>query len=193
MKSHIVNVLDLELSCYSNGEFPPGERQEIIEFGLTTVDLKKLAIVQSLSFPVIPTMSRISPYCTELTGWTEAKLRKQGTPFAEVLRRFESKHGAQNRLMVTDSNDELDTIRAQCALMKLPCPFGGGYLNVSTVLALLTGDLRNVSLPEKLNLFGLEFEGNLHSGKDDSRNIARLLLAVREKAEIKFVAFGARP
>lgn len=191
MKSHIVNVLDLELSCYPNDEFPLGERKEIIEFGLTTVDLKKLAIVQSLSFPVIPTMSRISPYCTELTGWTEAKLRKQGTPFAEVLRRFESKHGAQNRLLVTDSNDELDTVRAQCALMGLPCPFGGGYLNVSTMLSVLTGDFRNVALSEKLNLLGLEFEGVLHSGKDDSRNIARLLLAIRERAQFNFVAPGA--
>jgi inhibitor of KinA sporulation pathway (predicted exonuclease) len=191
MKSHIVNVLDLELSCYPDDEFPPGERKEIIEFGLTTVDLKKLAIVQSLSFPVIPTMSRISPYCTELTGWTEAKLRKQGAPFAEVLRRFESKYGAHNRLLITDSSDELDTVRAQCALMGLACPFGGGYLNVSTVMSVLTGDLRNLSLPEKLKLFGLEFEGNLHSGKDDSRNIARLLLAIREKAQIKFAAPGA--
>jgi inhibitor of KinA sporulation pathway (predicted exonuclease) len=191
MKSHIVNVVDLELSCYPNDEFPLGERKEIIELGLTTVNLKTLAIVQSLSFPVIPTMSNISPYCTELTGWTEAKLRKQGTPFAEVMRRLESKHGAQNRLLVTDSNDELDTIRAQCALMGLPCPFGGGYLNLSTMLSVLTGDLRNVSLSEKLNLFGLEFEGVLHRGKDDSRNIARLLLAIREKAEIKFVAPGA--
>jgi len=182
MKSHILNVLDLELSCYPGNKFPEGERREVIEFGLTTVDLKALKIVQSWSLPIIPTMSKISPYCTELTGWTEAKLRKQGMPFAEALRRFESKHGAQNRLLVTDSNSELDAIRDQCTLMGLDCPFGGGYLNVSTMLSVLTGDLRNISLPEKLALFGLSFEGSLHSGKDDSRNIARLLLAIREKA-----------
>lgn len=188
MKSHILNVLDLELSCYPDGVFPAGERQEIIEFGITFVNLETSAIQQSLSFPIIPTMSKISPYCTELTGWTEAKLRKQGMPFARALQLFEKKYGAKNRLLVTDSEDELDTVRAQCELLGLPCPFGGGYLNVSALISILTGDLRNLSLPEKLALFGLSFEGSLHSGKDDSYNIARLLLAAREKGKISLVA-----
>ncbi|MDZ4834001.1 MAG: 3'-5' exonuclease [Candidatus Melainabacteria bacterium] len=185
MKSNILNVLDLELSCYPNDSFPAGERKEIIEFGLTTVDLSKLTIVQSFSFPIIPTMSTISPYCTELTGWTEAKLKRQGMSFAEALRRIEGKHGGKNRTVVTDSDKELDAVRDQCQLMGLPCPFGSGYFNVSTMIAVLTGELRNLSLPEKLALFKLEFEGALHSGKDDSRNIARLFLAVATKGRIE--------
>lgn len=185
MKSNILNVLDLELSCYPDDVFPAGERKEIIEFGLTTVDLTKLTILQSFSLPVIPTMSKISPYCTELTGWTEAKLRRQGMPFEEALRRIEKKYGGKNRTVVTDSDKELEAVRAQCQLMGLPCPFGSGYLNVSTVIAVLTGELRNLSLPEKLALFGLDFDGSLHSGKDDSRNIARLLIAVAERGRIQ--------
>jgi inhibitor of KinA sporulation pathway (predicted exonuclease) len=184
MKSNILNVLDLELSCYPGDEFPVGERKEIIEFGLTTVDLRSLTIVQSFSFPIVPTMSKISPYCTELTGWTEEKLRRQGMPFAKALKRLEAKHGAKNRTVVTDSDNELEAVRAQCQLMELPCPFGNGFFNVSTAIAVLTGELRNLSLPEKLALFQLEFEGSLHSGKDDSRNIARLLIAVATRGRI---------
>lgn len=184
MKSHILNVLDLELSCYPDNIFPDGESQEIIEFGLTTVDIKARRIVQSLSLPVIPTMSKISPYCTELTGWTEAKLRRQGMPYAEALRRLSTKHGARNRTLVTDSDNELATIRAQCEKLGLACPFGNGYINVSTVLSVLTGETRTLSLSEKLALLGLDFQGVLHSGKDDSFNNARLLLAIVERSNL---------
>ncbi len=184
MKSHILNVLDLELSCYPDNVFPDGERQEIIEFGLTTVDIRARQIVQSLSLPIIPTMSKISSYCTELTGWTEAKLRRQGMPFSEALRRLSTKHGARNRTLVTDADNELETIRIQCQLLGLACPFGNGYINVSTILSLLTGETRNLSLPEKLALFGLDFQGALHSGKDDSFNNARLLLTIVERCNL---------
>lgn len=185
MKSNILNVLDLELSCYPDDKFPAGEQKEIIEFGITTVDLSKLTILQSFSLPIIPTMSSISPYCTELTGWTEAKLKRQGMPFSEALRRIEKKYGGKNRTVVTDSDKELDAVRAQCQLMGLPCPFGSGYFNVSTFIAVLTGELRNLSLPEKLALFQLEFDGSLHSGKDDSRNIARLLIEMATRGRIQ--------
>jgi inhibitor of KinA sporulation pathway (predicted exonuclease) len=68
MKNHIANVIDLEMSCYPGGVFPDGERQEIIEIGLTTVDLMTRRIITTRSLPIIPTMSSISPFCTELTA-----------------------------------------------------------------------------------------------------------------------------
>jgi len=77
MKNHIANVLDLELSCYPGGIFPADERQEIIEIGLTTVDLARMKVLKVRSIPIIPTMSSISPFCTELTGWTEEALKRQ--------------------------------------------------------------------------------------------------------------------
>ncbi len=182
MKSNILNVVDLELSCYPDAIFPDGQRQEIIEIGLTTVDIRSRKILRSLSLPIIPSKSKISSFCTELTGWTEAKLKRQGMPFSEALRRLSEKYGAKNRTLITDSDDELGTIRAQCELFGLECPFDSGYINVSAVLSLLSGETRNLSLPDKLALFGLEFQGVQHSGKDDSLNIARLLLAIVERS-----------
>ena len=102
MKNHIANVLDLELSCYPGGVFPPDERQEIIEIGLTTVDLARMKILKVRSIPIIPTMSSISPFCTELTGWTEEALKRQGCEFTEAVRRLTEKYGSRNRLLVSD-------------------------------------------------------------------------------------------
>lgn len=187
MKSLIVNVLDLELTCWPDGKVPPGQRKEIIEAGLTTIDLSSLTIGKSLSFPVIPTMSEVSPFCTELTDWTEAKLKRQGMTMKELVRRLATKHGAKNRVLVTDSGSEAETFRTQCELMGIDYPFGNETHNVSTMFSMLTKRFENLSLKEKLRLLGLEFEGRPHSGVDDSRNIARLLIAVIQRGSFQLV------
>lgn len=178
MKNHIANVLDLELSCYPSGIFPADERQEIIEFGLTTIDLRTMRIIKTVSLPVVPTMSSISPFCTELTGWTEAALRKQGVSFAQAVRWLTEKNGSRNRLLVTDSAGDRRAVEMQCAIAGVMAPFGDHELNVSVLYSMVTGDFRNVKLEEKLRRVGLAFEGRPHRADNDSRNIARLLAAL---------------
>jgi len=177
---NLVNVLDTELTCYADGVFPEGEKQEIIHFGLTTVDLRSLQIVRTVSIPVIPVMSTVTPFCTELTGWTLAKLKKQGVSYAEACRRIVAKHGSVSRLLVTDSNGDVTSIKEQCALMGVDYPFGEDHLNVSTLFSLIIGQKENLGLVQKLALLGLSFEGLQHRADVDSLNIARLLVKLLE-------------
>lgn len=181
MRFNVVNVLDTERTCYENGVFPPGQREEVIEFGLCMVDVAARKIIKTVSIPVIPTMSQVSPYCTALTGWTQEKLRRQGVPFPEAIRRLAEKYGARNRLLVTDSNTETRCTREQCDLLGIEFPFGDARLNVSTMFALLACQRRNVGLEQMARMVGLELEGTLHRGSDDARNIARIFLKVLEK------------
>lgn len=58
----------------------------------------------------------------------------------------------------------------------LSCSFSSHRLNVSILFALATGKDINLGLEAMLAEFGMELEGRLHSGADDSRNIARVLL-----------------
>ena len=44
------------------------------------------------------------------------------------------------------------------------------------MVALFTGNDINLGLEQMLAMYNLQFEGKLHSGIDDSRNIARLFL-----------------
>lgn len=191
MKSHIANVIDLELSCYPGDRFPEGERKEIIEIGLTIVDLRTLTILKTHSFPIVPTMSKISPYCTELTGWTEAKLRKQGMEYARAIKLLADKHGFRNRVLVTDHSGECGALQQQCQLMGIESPLGDEQLNISTVIAMASGVLENLSLDEKLALFGLKFEGPKHRGANDSLNIARLLVAAFTR--VRTLGLGLEP
>lgn len=181
MKTHLANVLDLELSCYPDGKFPDDERQEIIEVGLTTVDLHKMEIVAVRSIPVIPTMSSISPFCTELTGWTQAALNKQGVPFEEAVRRLVEKYGSKNRLLVTDSAGDRKFFDWQCAMFGKSSPFGDYEQNVSVLFSIYTEIFQNVSLDDKLEKLGLKFEGRRHRADSDSMNIARLLIELKRR------------
>jgi len=187
MKYNVVNVLDTELTCYENDVFPPGERKEIIQFGICMVDLAARKIIKTVSIPVIPTMSQVSPYCTALTGWTEAKLRKEGAvPFAEACRRLSQKYGARNRLLITDSDTETLKVKEQCELNAVEFPFGPGYLNISHLLAPLAGQRRRVGLEEMAALVGVEVQPEkLHRADYDATIIARIYLAVLEKASFK--------
>lgn len=176
MRSHIVNVIDVEATCYERNEFPAGEVKDIIEVGLCMVDLSAMSIVKTLSIPVVPQRSQVSPFCTELTGWTMGKLKKQGVSFATACARLRNKYGAQNRVLVTDSFGDVELIRRQCEQEGLPCPLGPEHLNVTTWYQLATGDRKNIGLDAMLARFGLQFQGQRHRGWCDAENVARLLL-----------------
>lgn len=179
MKSKIANVLDTEWTCYEDG-FPTGESPEIIEVGITEVDLESLTIIRTLSIAVKPVKSKVSPYCTALTGWTEAALKRQGVPLSEACRRVAQKYGGVNRLLVTDCGSEAPSMKAECELANVEFPFGEEQLNVSVLFALVTGNRKRLSLTDMLNAVGLEFEGVLHRAGDDSKNIARLFIKLTE-------------
>src|SRR2546430_1508856 len=66
-----VNVVDVEATCWAGGP-PAGESSEIIEIGVCVVDTDDWRRVERRSILVRPRRSRVSPFCTELTGLTQA-------------------------------------------------------------------------------------------------------------------------
>ena len=189
---NMVNVLDTELTCYADGVFPEGEKQEIIEVGITTIDLHHLQVVRTYSIPVKPVMSSVSPFCTELTGWTAAKLARQGVSFAEACRRLSVKHGSQSRLLVTDSNGDVKSVREQCQLMNVEYPFGDDHMNVATLFSIVTGQRQNLGLVQMLTKLGITFEGIQHRAGADSFNIARVLLALLRNGRENLLSIQAK-
>jgi hypothetical protein len=188
--SNIALAIDIE---HDNGK--------VIEIGLTEINLTKKKVERTLSIPVYKEV--VSDRIAELTGWTTKKLHKQAVTFpanmeypqqmstfsetfydvtnkrtlsicAAVLRL--KKYGIARRLIITDSDDEMDLIYKDLYIEPLE---NKRVINTITLLK-ASGQLRlnkNYSLPSALEELGLKFEGRLHSGKDDSLNIARLFLA----------------
>lgn len=173
--SRIANSLDLEL-----------HEGEVIEVGITTIDLGARAILQSYSFP-IKHDKRISDEIYQLTGWTQAKLNKSGEELPTVYMRLLHKYGLLGRLLVVDDKDEFDTLM-RGAVWKSHAlrekdwiiPHLGSQapeqMNVSNLFRIKHKDFSSQSLLGMLEATGLGFIGRQHRAKDDSYNIARLFL-----------------
>ena len=185
MRYHLANVLDEERTCYADGIFPDGEIAEVIEFGITVVDLSARAIVDTHSIAVVPTLSQVSDYCTNLTGWTYDKLLGCGVDFKEACRLLVDQFDSLNRLLVIDSVSDIIALENQCAVMKQPMPFGPHRLNISTLFSLLTDRRKQVGSEKLMRLLGLESEPVRHRADSDSRGTARAFLSVLEKGAFK--------
>lgn len=166
--SKIANTLDLEL-----------HDGEVIEVGLTTVDLSRRQILQSYSFPILHG-KRISDEIYKLTGWTQAKLNKGGEPLPKVYKRLVEKYGLNGRLLITDDKDEFQTLNGDA--FNKDENFEDWYdqapeqINVSNLYRIKYNDFTSQSLKGMLEKTGLGFIGRQHRAKDDSFNIARLFL-----------------
>lgn len=168
--SKIAQALDLELHA-----------GEVIEVGLTTIDLSRRQILQSYSFPILHD-KRISDEIYKLTGWTQAKLNKSGEELPKVYWRLVEKYGLYGRLLVTDDKDEFRTLlmdnfskdydnHYDFEVIKAP-----EQMNVSNLFRIKYNDFSSQSLEGMLEKTGLGFIGRQHRAKDDSYNIARLFL-----------------
>jgi len=169
----IAQALDLEL-----------HEGEVIEVGLTTIDLGARVILQSYSFP-IKHDKRISDEIYQLTGWTQAKLNKSGEDLPTVYRRLLGKYGLLGRLLVVDDKNEFLTIQRDAVSKAYRDPkYLGPYLgsappeqmNVSNLYRIKYKDFSSQSLLGMLEATGLGFIGRQHRAKDDSFNIARLFM-----------------
>ncbi len=69
----LLNVVDVEATCWQDGP-PDGQVSEIIEIGLTTVDLSLGQRIGRHRILVRPQRSAVSAFCTELTGLTQAEV-----------------------------------------------------------------------------------------------------------------------
>ncbi|MFD9130245.1 exonuclease domain-containing protein, partial [Kitasatospora sp. NPDC059571] len=93
--SGLLNVIDIEATCW-DGPPPVGAVSEIIEIGLTVVDLDRGERVGRHRILVRPQRSAVSAFCTELTGLTEAEVAT-GVGFAEACRLLAAEHRAGGR------------------------------------------------------------------------------------------------
>ncbi|MEU0689575.1 3'-5' exonuclease [Streptomyces uncialis] len=175
----LVNVVDVEATCWA-GSRPPGEVSEIIEIGLTVVDLdvgERLARHRVL---VRPARSRVSGFCTELTGLTQHEV-DQGVGFADACRVLATEHRAGARPWVSWGDYDRNQFTRQCRITRTPYPFGRHHTNAKVVFTEAYGLRKRPGMAQALELAGRRLEGRHHRGEDDAWNIAALVLHLSER------------
>jgi inhibitor of KinA sporulation pathway (predicted exonuclease) len=176
--SALLNVIDVEATCWE-GRPPPGSVNEIIEIGLTVVDLSARSRVSRHRLLVRPARSKVSGFCTELTGLTQGEVER-GVTFAEACRILVEEHEAGRRPWTSWGDYDRRQFARQSQADGVAYPFGypaeRTHTNAKAVFTEAYGLRRKPGMAQALRIAGLPLEGRHHRGDDDAWNIAALVL-----------------
>lgn len=174
-----VLVVDVESTCWDPPTSKPRHMEsEIIEIGVTGVDIDKLEITFNKSILVKPLRSKVSDFCTILTSLTQEDV-DDGLPFSSACEKLERDHDSRDKLMVSWGDYDKNMFQRMSKYHRYP--FGGRHLNLKTMFAVLHGLKKEVGMDKALEHIGLELEGTHHRGGDDANNIAKILIHTLKK------------
>ncbi|SDM50947.1 3'-5' exonuclease [Streptomyces wuyuanensis] len=180
-RDQLLNVVDVEATCW-DGTPPPGAVSEIIEIGLTVVDLRARERVARHRVLVRPRRSEVSAFCTELTGLTRAEV-DTGVEFADACRLLAAEHAAGSRPWASWGDYDRKQFERQCAATGTAYPFGHRHTNAKAVFTDARGLRKRPGMAQALRIAGLPLEGRHHSGEDDAWNIAALVLSLAGRGD----------
>ncbi|MFF7275248.1 3'-5' exonuclease [Streptomyces griseorubiginosus] len=175
----LLNVVDIEATCWP-GSPPPGSVSEIIEIGLTVVDLSTAERVARHRIMVRPVRSEVSTFCTELTGITQQEVNR-GLPFGEACRVLAAEHASGARPWASWGDYDRLQFTRQCGATRTPYPFGRRHTNAKAVFTDVHGLRKRPGMAQALGIAGLPLEGRHHRGEDDAWNIAALVLHLAKR------------
>ena len=166
-------VIDIEATCWE-GNPPPGQKSEIIEIGICTLDIATGERLEKRSILVKPERSKVSEFCTKLTTLTQAQV-DQGISFAEACSILKEEYGSQDKIWASYGDYDRLQFERQCQYRRNMYPFGTRHINVKTLFAIIYLLPREVGMAKALELLGTPLEGTHHRGVDDAWNIAGIL------------------
>ncbi|KAA0202838.1 hypothetical protein HAZT_HAZT001943 [Hyalella azteca] len=181
-------ILDFEATCFKKFDNPDfgAQSQEIIEFPALKLNPETLTVESTFQEFVKPVIHpELSDFCTKLTSITQHDVDNSGV-FAEVLKRFnawyEKEVGASSCLPITCGDWDLKTMLPnQCRREGIPVPPAlRQWHNLKKSYCAATSVYCR-SLTEMLHGLSLSFEGRLHRGIDDCRNINTIVVELLKR------------
>lgn len=179
-------VLDFEAQCTETNEFQ-GHEMEIIEFPIVIVDIKQNKIVDEFHKYVRPVNYPIlTDFCKSLTNIKQSQV-DAADEFSVVMEQANEFIGKYpNGRFVTCGNWDLkNALPNQMEISKMNLykfnPAFRSWINIKSEFKNFYGkeskDATHLagSIKKMLGSLGMKFEGSLHSGIDDTRNITRIL------------------
>lgn len=176
-----LNVVDVEATCW-NDQPPAGMVSEIIEVGVTVVDLREGCRVAKHSILVRPQRSTVSEFCTKLTSLTQDQVDR-GITFAEACKQLAVDFAAGPRRWASWGDYDRKQFERQCQATKTPYPFGHRHVNAKAVFTEARGLRKRPGMADALDIAGLLLEGRHHRGDDDAWNIAALVLDLKSRGQ----------
>lgn len=172
-------VVDVESTCWEK-EPPPGMISEIIEIGITVVNIQSLELEKSQSIIIKPTMSEVSEFCTNLTTITQTDVNK-GITYEQACKILRKEFDSKNRPWASYGDYDRYMFENMSKLCLVQYPFGSRHLNIKTLFAMAYGLNKEVGMTKALSILNIKLKGTHHRGVDDSYNIALIFTDMIKK------------
>lgn len=171
-------VIDVEATCWE-GPPPDGQSSEIIQIGISPIDLSTCTRIEKIGIFVRPQRSTISPFCTSLTGIDAATLETgSAVTLADACRTLKKQYRSADRVWASWGDYDRRQFERECGEKGIAMPFSPTHLNVKSLFSLARGLPKELGMAEAHELLGRPLEGRHHRGDDDAWNIAGVLCAM---------------
>ncbi|KAK9376796.1 ribonuclease H-like domain-containing protein [Lipomyces chichibuensis] len=195
--------LDIEATFDGDKSFSH-ETHEVIELPCILADIKEGKIIDEFHTFVKPSLHpQLTNECIALTGITQVDVDNAPTfrEAIQLLDGFMKKHsdklhpppqigspppngwpnlGPRNYVWVTDGHADIERFLClrSCRInrVRLPAYISGGYIDMKLLFKTHFKERGFRRLPDMLAKWGLSFEGREHSGLQDARQVARIML-----------------
>ncbi|MDR6218394.1 3'-5' exonuclease [Deinococcus soli (ex Cha et al. 2016)] len=189
-----VNIIDLESTCWAERLPPEGQRSEIIEIGVASLDLDTLTVTAQAGLLIQPTTSEVSEFCTSLTTITPALLATHGMPFPQACTQLRDQFSALERPWASWGQYDRKMLSAQTTALNLPLPVSTRHTNVKNAVVAALGFPKPLGMARALRHLGWTGTGTHHRGVDDAVNIARIVAeAVRRQPALRETLLSGTP
>lgn len=181
-----IYCVDIESTCWRTPQEQGAQPNEIIEIGICELQLKTRQITNKRSYVVRPSRTKISQFCTELTGWTQEAIDR-GENILKVLERIEADYriaknhvwgsfGEYDRVKLSSNEDQEGGLYKLYGITERQNPFARtrAHLNIKTLMAMKERLPRELGMSRALQYYGLSLTGRHHNGADDAYNIAKI-------------------
>ncbi len=183
-----VFVVDVEATCWETREEQGIQPNEVIEIGICELNKVK-GIIDVSSYVVKPKYTKVSPFCTQLTGWTQEAV-DEGADMASTLLAIREDYkitkdnvwfsfGEYDRIKLS-SYTEMGGVLELYGIGRQHNPFAQmrAHFNIKTLMALKEGLSKEMGMDRALKFYGLTLDGRHHNGADDAANIAKIVSRV---------------
>lgn len=186
-RDNCILVIDVESTCNENKDGQPQEEfvSEIIEVGYAILDYKLNEIKEKGSIVVKPERSVVTPFCTNLTGWTQEAVDR-GISWAEACKTLEQDLISGGRLWCSYGDYDRAMFVKMCQMYNVKYPMTPQHLNLKAISTVVLGGV--YGLAGCLSKLKMNFEGRHHNGSDDAYNAARILQYYKAKFGEKILA-----
>lgn len=171
-------IIDFEATC--NEPVNP-DPQEIIEFPAIALDVMQRKVIAEFHQYVKPIFHpELTDFCKDLTGIAQSTVDNSNS-FPKVLQKFNQwllDNNLDNFIILTCGDWDFGNIfPVNCKIHNLSAPaWSLSTGNVKHLFCDTFTGVKKMGLSGMLSYLGMQFEGHPHSGIDDTRNIARIVL-----------------